>query len=1041
MIILNNQPSYQTMHDPTKQRMYMKIYLGLVFQISLCLPIFAQALLKNESLQSFTQGLDLLEKEKYSAAQHCFETYLICPKNYLNAIEAKYYMAYCAVNLFQPHGASFFHMFIKKYPSHPKAAQAYYQLSNLYFIHQDFAKSITYYQKVDENQLDKDTQQALRYQLAYAYLSNKKFNRALVHFNAIKTQENAYTQAANYYAGYIALRNGNYTTALADFNKAAKNQAYKPVVPYMIVQVYYKQKRFKALFNYVHELARADIALKNQDEISLFTAEAHFFLQAFQAAAINYTTYLTLQNVAVERPIVYRAAYAFYKTKATDQAIKYFKTLACAPDSLGQLSSYYMGLLYLQTNQKILALGAFEQARQHTFLPAVQEEAAFQYAQLKYDLGPMTQAIGALKKFKKNYPKSQYVAEANVALSQAYWHTKDYDLAIAHLEALAHKSPHLLKMYQTVTFYRGTEYFNDERYEAAVSLLKKSLAYAYDKTITFSAYFWLGESFSALQAYEKAIPAYQQALKTGQNPYYIQALYGLAYAYFNTHDYAQALAKFAQYLDKVPMTKGVILRQDAAIRLADCYYANKDYDQALQLYDQAIQKNNPAMAHAYYQKGIIQGILGHIAVAQENFNVIFKNYRSTTYYEQALFNSAQLEFEQGNYLVAIKNFTRFIDKKPHSTLLPNTLLNRGIAYHNRKDYAQARKDYETVLQDYATHPNAESALLELQKMSALAGEPAQFEKYLAAYKAANPDSNSLEKIEFEVAKSLFYHQHYTQAIDHFIKFLVDHPQSVLHKTIHFLTAEAYYKTGDTTKALQGYYQSLQNHDNAHYNKIMLRIAHLEFQQKNFSKALVYYHGLQAVASNKREIYHALSGIMKTHEALQQYDSVMHYARLIIQQGNIAMNAKNEALLFLGKAAMHQGAHAQAVDYFLQTINAAKDHNAAEAQYLLAQVAYMDKNYAQSLELLFDLNKQFPSYTRWVDQSFLLIADNYRALDETLQAKATLHSIIAHAADSSLTNQARKKLADLATQVRHATQQPVTLQKKDREVHEFKTLEE
>ena len=202
MIILNNQPSYQTMHDPTKQRMYMKIYLGLVFQISLCLPIFAQALLKNESLQSFTQGLDLLEKEKYSAAQHCFETYLICPKNYLNAIEAKYYMAYCAVNLFQPHGASFFHMFIKKYPSHPKAAQAYYQLSNLYFIHQDFAKSITYYQKVDENQLDKDTQQALRYQL-----SNKKFNRALYPFLPIR----------KHYAGYIALRKH------ARLEKAAKN--------------------------------------------------------------------------------------------------------------------------------------------------------------------------------------------------------------------------------------------------------------------------------------------------------------------------------------------------------------------------------------------------------------------------------------------------------------------------------------------------------------------------------------------------------------------------------------------------------------------------------------------------------------------------------------------------------------------------------------------------------------------------------------------------------------------------------------------------
>ena len=72
MIILNNQPSYQTMHDPTKQRMYMKIYLGLVFQISLCLPIFAQALLKNESLQSFTQGLDLLEKRKIQCSTTLF---------------------------------------------------------------------------------------------------------------------------------------------------------------------------------------------------------------------------------------------------------------------------------------------------------------------------------------------------------------------------------------------------------------------------------------------------------------------------------------------------------------------------------------------------------------------------------------------------------------------------------------------------------------------------------------------------------------------------------------------------------------------------------------------------------------------------------------------------------------------------------------------------------------------------------------------------------------------------------------------------------
>ena len=491
----------------------MRILLALMLQIALLIPSNAQGLLsKNKSAQLFTKGIELFQKEKYSAAQHYFEDYLKFNEDNLKAIDAQYYIAYCAIKLFRPDGEALFHQFIEAHPTHPKAVLAYYELGNLYFSNQDFEKSIAYYQKVDESQLDQATKHALAYQLAYAYLNNKDFDQALRHFNPIKADENPYTYAANYYAGYIALRNGDYEVALADFKKAGENDTYKPVVPYMILQVYYKQKRFRVLLDYIHEVDKPEITLKNQNEIKLLTAEAHFFLGNFEAAVQNYEVYMAHENAPIASPILYRVAYSLYKIKKIDKALTYFKTLALQEDSLGQLSSYYLGKLYLQADKKTWAIGAFEKAHQTDFLPKVQEEATFQYAKLHYELGNFATAIETFKKFKVAYPNSKHRVEANTLLSEAYLNTNDYNLAIAHIEALPYKHQDIVKVYQKVTFYQGNEYFNDVQYEQAIDLFKKSLAHPFDKGLATQTQLWLGESFSALQNYERAIAAYENVV-------------------------------------------------------------------------------------------------------------------------------------------------------------------------------------------------------------------------------------------------------------------------------------------------------------------------------------------------------------------------------------------------------------------------------------------------------------------------------------------------------------------------------------------------
>ena len=972
----------------------------------------------------FAQGLALFQKEQYESAQHYLETYVRLHGNNLDAVEAQYYAALCAIKLDRPDGEERFHRFIKTYPQHCKAVLAYYQLGNFCFTNQDFSKSITYYLQVDESVLDKATQYELRYRLAYAYLNTKDFERALTCFNDIKVQENAYCYAANYYAGYIALKNEDYATALNDLMRASKNSAYRPVVPCLVMQVYYKQKRFQELLNYLHKVRSAEIALKDEDEIALLTAEAYFFTGNYALAAQHYEEYIALKDFLAASEVLYRTAYAFYKADEAYKALKYFKELALQEDAIGQSASYYTGLLYLKKNQKILALAAFDKAQKENFFADVQEESAFQYAKVSYELGYFITTIETLQKFKQAHTTSKHLPEANALLGEAYLRTNDYDLAMMYIEGLATKSQRMLEVYQKVTFCKGSEYFNNAAYAQAISLFRKCLNYSFDQALATQAQLWLGDSLSALQQYEQAILVYQHVLKNiaPKGALYQQAVYGLGYAYFNTENYAQALPQFVQYTSQHQALSSTAWLQDALVRSADCYYATKNYQRALQCYDQALQ-HYPA--HVLYQKGVIYGILDNKYAAQTNFQAIFDDYAHTVYYEKALFEIAHIDFLQNNYPQAIERFTKFIQKKPHSTFLPDALLSRAIAYGNLEQYDQATQDYERLLKKYPTHPNAQNALLELSRIYSLEGSPEKVDECLANYQAANPDTEALEKVLFDTAKVLFYDQRYAAAIEHLQRFSMRYPQSKLLTEAHFLVAEAYYRQGDVPIALIQYQAALKEPQTPFYNKILLRIGALAYKQKDFAQALTYYRKLKDCAQSKKESYHALAGMMKASHALQHYEVVQQYASQIIEEGNLTVNATSEATLFLGKAAMQQGRHQDAQAYFIQLVQSTHDSHAAEAQYLLAQLYYESKEYQQSLETLFELNKRFPAYKAWKDKSFLLVAENYLALKEDLQAKATLQSIIENAAEEAIVASAKQKLEALTLRVGPPVQLPDT----------------
>jgi TolA-binding protein len=172
----------------------------------------------------------------------------------------------------------------------------------------------------------------------------------------------------------------------------------------------------------------------------------------------------------------------------------------------------------------------------------------------------------------------------------------------------------------------------------------------------------------------------------------------------------------------------------------------------------------------------------------------------------------------------------------------------------------------------------------------------------------------------------------------------------------------------------------------------------------------FYHQLLTVASNKRQQYVAWSGLMESHFAAYNYDSVQYYAQTILDRGAASPDGINKATLYQGKASYSMGDFERAKDSFINTLNTAKDEYGAEAQYLLAEILHLEEQFKQSNEALFDLHKTFSSYQLWYDKSFLLIADNFVKMSETFQAAQTLQSLIDNSTLSFIVDQAKLKLA-------------------------------
>lgn len=976
--------------------------------------VYSQSSLHQTSLEAkFQDALELFQKDQFSSSREAFDRLSMHPDINENsrAVAVAYYKALSSLRGDFPEGTSLMDAFILDNPNESLRNEAAWILGNHYFVNRNYKKAISNFDLLRNVPLTTDRHPEFFFKTGYSYFQLKNYTQAKSYFERAKTYRSPFLASAYFYAGYSSFEQGDFEAAAKDFKEAEKSSEYSLKVPYMLAGIYYRQQKLDTLIEYAAPIIN-NKGLDNSEQIHLLLAEAYYDKNNFSQAAVHYMAFWTAKKGKLSRDQQYKAGVAHYENKQFAEASQFFKEVALVNDELGHLASYFLGYAYIQQKNLPFAANSFNAAYKLDFRPEIKEEALFNYAKVSLELGKFQEAITALDTYLNEYPQGSQKTAAENLLSDALVNTNNYLRAISHMEKMNNKSDRIKSAYQKVTFYQAMTYYRDNNLNGTLRLLDKSLQYPIDKSLQYQAQYWKGEANAASNKDKVAIQAYENLIRMNppsMDPSLIRTHYGLGYAYFNDGQYDKAERQFKSYTDKLKNSSDKHHYDDAFIRLGDTYYVQKKFTDAANVFRRAVAENNAYSDYAYFRGGVVANFQNNNREAIRQLDQVINNFPNSLYMEDALYQKAQIHMEELNYSQGRDVFSKLISNKPNSPFIPFALEGRAVANYSLKDYDKAIEDYKMILDKYPNAENGETALVGLQESLSLQGRSQEFSTYLSGYRKSNPSNNNLQNVEFEAAKSLVFNQSYSQALTALQNFIRNYPNSAQLPEAKYYLGDAYFRLGDNAKALSIYYELENTSDNNLKSRVFQKLAHIEFGNGNYSKAIPYYQFTAQNARSKAEEYEATFGLMQAYFETKAYKEAIRSADKILELGNITVDSESNALLIKAKSLENTNAVDKAMLVYKQLMENHKTEQGAEALYKLALRHHEKGEFSLSNELIFNNSQPFTQYAYWYGKQFIVLAQNYISMNEKFQAKATLESIIENATDDTVKQEAESLL--------------------------------
>jgi TolA-binding protein len=985
--------------------MIVRRTLFLVLFISFITALQAQKTLVNSFPdRDYYKGLELYNKEKYSAAQEFFTKVIengISGKSEIKA-GAMYYSAMCAIELFNMDAEFKVYEFITQNPESQLVNDANFRIAGYMYKKKTYAKCISYYNKVDRFVLNADQLSEYYFNKGYSYYMLNDYENARICFYEIKDIDSKYSSPALYYYSHIAYDQKNYESALSGFLRLLDDATFSSIAPYYVTQIYFMQKKYEKVVGFAPSLMDS-VTEKRAAEMAKIIGDSYFALERYKEALPYLEKYRDDgKNMSIGDR--YQLGFIYYKTGKYDPAAALFESIAYTNSEISQSAMYNLADCYLKTGDKNKARKAFSVAAGMDYNLVIQEDALFNYAKVTYELSynPFNEAILAFNRYLRLYPASGRTDEAYNYLVSAYLNTKNYKMALESLEKIKEKDSNMEKALQRIAFFRGLELFTNLRFTDAIASFDRSLKYSqYDAVIKARTLYWLGEAYFRTNdpsSAEEYYNMFKQEAVAYQVTEYPMLNYSLGYVSFAKKDYPNAQKWFNSYVNLEKNPKAVTIA-DAYNRLGDTKFIESKYSEAIENYSKVIQLNKADVDYAFFQKGFCQGLINLPKQKIETFNKLLTDFPKSSYFDDALFELGKTYAQLDLSADALKSYQRLVTEFPNSNYLSRTLVQLGLISNGSGNPTQALTYYKQVVRDYPGTSESANALKSIKDIYVAQNN---VDTYLAYVDEIGKAISTMEQdsLMYSAAENSYLAGDCTKAIQSLDSYIARFSNGNFLLNAHYYRADCLLKQNSPDLAFTSLEYIISQPVNIFSEPALLAATRISFGKADYNRAAELYLRLVEVGEKKANISEAEVGLMRCYVKLDEYQNIISAANQVLLQDKLQAEINREALFDIASAYLKQNNTPAALDWFSKVAVEVNSKEGAEAKFRVAELTFLQGDKKRAEDVIYEYIEMNTPHAYWMGKSFLLLADIFQSEGDDFQALQTLQSVIDYYTDDN-----------------------------------------
>ena len=963
----------------------------------------------------YTEGIHLYRNGHYAAAGQTLEQFLALPAvdemGRTRAVEAEYLTACIAYHLKEVNRLEQLQSFLAKYPDTPHANRLHALVGNVLYADGMYDRALESYGKSDLEQLgDNERDEATLYK-AICLLKTGNADEAYTLLTVVQTVSSQYETDARYYKAYIDYTYGRYDEALPALETLKEHSLYGKEADMYAADIHLQQGHYKEA---------GEIAGNYPDvlEMKRIAGESAYGQNDYATASRLLDEYVQGTD-APQRNALYKLGISQLKQGICTQAALNLTRSASERDALAQNAYLHSGLAYVQLLDMVKARMAFEQASAMDFDKSVKEQALYNYALCIHETAytGFGESVTVFERFLNEFPNSSYSDKVNDYLVDVYMNTRSYKTALASIAKIKQPGVRILEARQKINYRLGTEAFANADYPAALNYFNASLNDArYNRETQANTYFWRGETRYRMANWNGAAADYLQYLSTtASNPKQQgMAYYNLGYTAFQQKNYAKARGYFDRFLSEYRINATPQMVADALNRKADCLFYARDFAAAAKSYAEATTTDPSQGDYALYQHAFVQGLQKDYQGKVASLNTMIDRFPQSSYVDDALYERGRAYVQMEQNAQAISSFKELTDRFPESALARKAASEIGMLYYQDDRFTEAIAAYKQVVEKYPGSDEARMAGRDLKNIYIEQNRVDDYAAYAAQQKGSIQfDTNERDSLTYLAAEKVYMRGDMQEAEKSMAAYLQSFPEGTYRLNAHYYLGVAAYERKEAATALAHFDKVLEFPAGKFSEEAMTMASELAYSTKDYTRALTLYKLLKGKTTSTERLLLARTGILRSAHLLGDNQEVIVAATELLDDSKTSPELANEARYYRSRAAAKQG-NRELAGKDLQELSKDTRHiYGAEAKYRLAEMYYTAKEYAEAEKVLLNYIEVSTPHMYWLARSFVLLSDVYMQTGREIEAKQYLLSLQQnYTADDDIAGMIEERLANI-----------------------------